>query len=112
MTMLLFRTAVCKCKPSYTGDPYTNCLFDPCSSSPCGQGAICENNGRAAICKCPPQHIGDPYVTCRYFPIIDYSVSETCPCPDQTHAVVMPVVRMLTAPGVGTVQCAPVEEDT
>merc|ERR1712002_322045 len=62
------RTAVCKCKPSYTGDPYTNCRFDPCSSNPCGQGAICENNGRAAICKCPPKHIGGPYVTCRLDP--------------------------------------------
>ena len=28
---------MCKCRPNYTGDPYTNCNFDPCSSSPCGQ---------------------------------------------------------------------------
>ncbi len=59
------RSAICKCRSGYTGDPYSNCQFDPCSSSPCGPGAICENNGRAAICKCPPQHIGDPYVSCR-----------------------------------------------
>jgi hypothetical protein len=59
------RSAICKCRAGYTGDPYTNCQFDPCSSSPCGPGALCENNGRAAICKCPPQHIGDPYVSCR-----------------------------------------------
>ena len=65
---LLFSNAVCKCRPNYTGDPYTNCNFDPCSSNPCGQGAFCENNGRAAVCKCPPSHIGDPYVSCRLDP--------------------------------------------
>ena len=63
-----FSNAVCKCRPNYTGDPYTNCNFDPCSSNPCGQGAFCENNGRAAVCKCPPKHIGDPYVSCRLDP--------------------------------------------
>ena len=44
MTTFRFSNAVCKCRPNYTGDPYTNCNCDPCSSNPCGQGAFSENN--------------------------------------------------------------------
>ena len=35
---------MCKCRPNYTGDPYTNCNFDPCSSSPCGQVSWTNHN--------------------------------------------------------------------
>ena len=69
-----------------SGDPYTNCVLDPCSTDPCGKAlefcllkminihlvfllqgdnAIYEAQGNQAICKCPPQHTGDPYLSCR-----------------------------------------------
>merc|ERR1712088_574813 len=35
----------------------------PCSPSPCGPGALCENKGLGnAICSCPPGQTGDPLV--------------------------------------------------
>jgi len=34
---------------------------DPCSGSPCGSNARC-NNG---ICTCLPEYFGDPYLGCR-----------------------------------------------
>ena len=54
-----------KCPRGYSGDPYTNCRLDPCSTGPCADNAICENSGNAAVCKCPPAHTGDPYINCR-----------------------------------------------
>jgi len=37
---------------------------DPCSQSPCGTNAECENNGGKAVCRCPKGLVGDPNVNC------------------------------------------------
>jgi len=37
---------VCSCPAGYEGDPYTGCIADPCSQSPCGINAECSKNGR------------------------------------------------------------------
>ena len=31
------RTAICRCPRGHTGDPYSRCSPDPCSSNPCGK---------------------------------------------------------------------------
>jgi hypothetical protein len=59
---------------------------DPCSSSPCGANARC-NNG---ICTCIPEYFGDPYIGCRPECVLstDCSADRACirnkcmdPCP-------------------------------
>ena len=37
----------------------------PCSPSPCGSNAICNERNGAASCTCLPDYIGDPYKGCR-----------------------------------------------
>ena len=37
---------MCSCPAGYEGDPYTGCIADPCSQSPCGINAECSKNGR------------------------------------------------------------------
>ena len=38
--------AVCKCRPNYVGDPFSECRLEPCSTSPCGVNADCTASGR------------------------------------------------------------------
>ena len=58
------RSAVCRCRSGYVGDPFVNCQLEPCSQNPCGTNAECESQGRSAICKCPNGYSGDPYTNC------------------------------------------------
>lgn len=58
------RSAVCRCRSGYVGDPFVNCALEPCSQDPCGTNAECESQGRSAICKCPRGYTGDPYTNC------------------------------------------------
>ena len=51
-----------ECAQNYEGDPYRNCVLNPCKQDPCGENALCEESGRQAICKCPRGFFGDPFV--------------------------------------------------
>ncbi|XP_037295454.1 uncharacterized protein LOC119189544 isoform X2 [Manduca sexta] len=67
--------AVCHCRESYTGDPFSGCYFivtvpseeevNPCNPSPCGPNAICKEKNSAGSCTCLPEYFGDPYLGCR-----------------------------------------------
>lgn len=37
----------------------------PCSLSPCGINALCNERNSAGSCSCVPEFFGDPYVECR-----------------------------------------------
>lgn len=59
---------------------------DPCSRSPCGPNARCDNG----ICTCLPEYLGDPFVGCRPECVLstDCSADRACigkkcvdPCP-------------------------------
>lgn len=61
-------------------------MIDPCSKSPCGPNARC-NNG---LCTCIPEYFGDPYAGCRPECVLstDCTVDKACirnkcvdPCP-------------------------------
>ena len=51
-----------RCRPNYEGDPFVNCVLNPCLTSPCGINADCERNGDRAICNCRDGYAGDPFV--------------------------------------------------
>lgn len=40
-------------------------IFSPCSPSPCGVNAQCQERNRAGSCTCLPDYIGNPYEGCR-----------------------------------------------
>ena len=50
------------------GDPFVNCVLNPCSQSPCGINADCSATGARAVCKCRPNYEGDPFVQCNLNP--------------------------------------------
>ncbi|XP_028157244.1 uncharacterized protein LOC114350564 isoform X7 [Ostrinia furnacalis] len=67
--------AVCHCRESYTGDPFSGCRFivtipndedtNPCNPSPCGPNSLCTERNNAGACTCQPGYFGDPYLGCR-----------------------------------------------
>ena len=40
------------------GDPFVNCVLNPCSQSPCGINADCSANGARAVCRCRTNYEG------------------------------------------------------
>lgn len=96
-------TPICTCPSGYTGDPFNNCFpeqpsklltkkcniqsfnnvllvevlpEDPCSPSPCGPNAQCENG----ICTCSPEYQGDPYRGCRPECVLNTDCSKDKAC--------------------------------
>lgn len=87
--------STCTCLEGYTGDPNTKCTpmvpqgkpqepsteaastptINPCNPSPCGSGAICQENQGAALCQCPKGFIGNPHDACHP----GCSVDSDCP---------------------------------
>lgn len=63
---------ICSCAEGFTGDPFYNCYLksieqdietetaDPCSPSPCGVHAECQNRHGLASCSCLPNYLGSP----------------------------------------------------
>lgn len=39
--------------------------LNPCTPSPCGRNAICQEQNGAGACTCLPDYVGDPYDGCR-----------------------------------------------
>ncbi|MCL4137510.1 UNVERIFIED_CONTAM: hypothetical protein GTU68_046077 [Idotea baltica] len=75
---------ICNCKPSYTGDPYTqppvDQSTDPCRPSPCGPNSKCEVHtsrpkGSYADCRCLPGYFGNPFEECKP----ECTVNSHCP---------------------------------
>ena len=57
-----------RCLLYFQGDPFVNCILNPCSQSPCGINADCSATGARAVCKCRPNYEGDPFVQCNLNP--------------------------------------------
>lgn len=93
--------------------------IDPCSASPCGPNARCDNG----ICTCSPEYQGDPYVGCRPECVLntDCPQNRACsrnkcvdPCPGtcgrDAQCIVYNHVPMCSCPngmiGNAFVQCA------
>lgn len=78
---------ICKCRPTYIGNPLTGCRHECDSDSQCGQTQSCDRStyrcvsacGGAGVCgenancnavnhraqcTCPPDFLGDPYTRC------------------------------------------------
>ena len=46
---------------SVQGDPFVNCVLNPCSQSPCGINADCSATGARAVCRCRANYEGGNY---------------------------------------------------
>lgn len=55
-------------------------IEDPCNPSPCGQNALCSDNG---ICKCVGDYRGDPYVACKPECMVNSECSHDKACINQ-----------------------------
>jgi len=50
------------CREGYEGDPFVQCLANPCRQAPCGTNANCQESGTRAVCKCIDGYEGDPFI--------------------------------------------------
>lgn len=89
-------TVSCICPPSYTGNPFVQCIIksnepiNPCDPSPCGSNAECSQRNGVGSCKCIEDYRGNPYEGCRPECVLssDCPADKTCirnkckdPCP-------------------------------
>lgn len=68
---VISHTVSCTCPPSYTGNPFVQCVIrqkeqiNPCEPSPCGPNAECLHRNGVGSCRCVEDYYGNPYEGCR-----------------------------------------------
>lgn len=68
---VISHTVSCVCPPSYTGNPFVQCvphekeILNPCEPSPCAANAECIHRNGVGACRCIQDYFGNPYEGCR-----------------------------------------------
>lgn len=64
---VISHTVSCVCPPSYTGNPFVQCILredeeiNPCEPSPCAANAECIQRNGVGACRCIEDYFGNPY---------------------------------------------------